>query len=294
MGEGAAMEQPKATVDAVEGAAGRYAQYLAASFRQRMLMIVRRKHVVLAMVIGLAPLAIPLLMAFSYRFDFSPQGAQTFVFLVENIYLKAMAPLLALQFGCMLIAEDVELQMIPYLLTRPIPRSALVLGRFGAYALVVSVIFLFALFLNFAACATLGSFGPSRENLLLLAHYSGVAVVAIFAYGAFTMFIGAFSKRPVVVSIIFLFGWQPFALVVPGAVDFLTIAKYVSELYPVLPTQRENEAFRVLMAELQKEQILVGAGHAFVILIILIMVCVALTTVAVRAREYAEARAAGS
>ncbi len=258
-----------------------------------MVLLLRRKRVILATALVLTPIVIPLALAFLSATAFAEDGNRIFVRLVESLYLKAMAPLLALFFGCMLIGEDVELQTMPYLLTRPLPRSALVIGRFFAYGAVASAILMVSIAMAFAACTSVGGLALTRDTALLLAHYEALAVLSLFAYGALSMLLGALMRYPVVVGILLIFGWQRLAMLLPGMIDFLTIEKYLSALLPKLATERENVVIKTALVEFQKQQLLVDAPKAFMAIIAIVAVLVIATCVVVRQREYSAARIMG-
>ena len=93
----------------------------------------------------------PLTIAFLSKGVFAPRGEELFVRLVENLYFRASAPLLALFFACMLVGEDVETHTIHYVLTRPVPRSAWVVGKFLGYCALTLLILVPSLALTFAA-----------------------------------------------------------------------------------------------------------------------------------------------
>lgn len=274
--------------------AASYPRHLAASFRHTLVLLRRRRRSILAIAITFVPVLIPLAIAFFDTAPTVPSGAETFTHLMKDLYLKAIAPLLALFFGCTLIGEDIESHTIHYMLTRPVPRSAWVLGRFAAYVVFVGGVVLLSLGLAFAACTALGTFSASAGNLRLLAHFSGVLLAAVAVYGALGMFLGAAAKRPVVYSVIFLFGWQRVAMNMPGLADLLTLEKYLTALLPPLPTQQANPVMQSAILEFQKTEYLVGVGRASLVLIAVTAVLVALTAFVVRWREFTPARAAGA
>ncbi len=269
----------------------RYTQYLAGAFSHATLMMLRRRRIILAAALSLSPLFIPLALAFLSDTAFAEDGNRTFVNLVEVLYLKAIAPLLALFFGCMLIGEDVELQTMPYLLTRPIPRSAIVLGRFLSYLMISSTIIVVSIGMIFAACTSVGNLAFSVETERLLVQYWAVAVLALFGYGAFAMFLGATTKHPIIFGIMFIFGWQRIALYIPGMVDFLTIEKYLLALLPKLATQRSNAVIKTALGEFEKQQWLIAGPKALAGLFIITGCLICATCLAVRWREYSAARA---
>ncbi len=70
-----------------------------------------------------------------------------------------------------------------------------------------------------------GSFIDLLKDLSLLA--LGLAV-----YGAVFAFIGPGFKRPLLVGLIFIFGWEQAALAFPGYLKKFTVAYYLQALVP--------------------------------------------------------------
>ncbi len=65
----------------------------------------------------------------------------------------------------------------------------------------------------------------SLKDLILLA-------LGLSVYGAVFAFIGARFKRPLLVGLIFVFGWEQAALAFPGYLKKLTVAYYLQALVP--------------------------------------------------------------
>src|SRR5688500_10434482 len=59
-------------------------------------------------------------------------GPTIFGFMVWWLYLRFIVPVLALYYGTALVADEVEDKTITCLFTRPIPRGAVLLGKFLA------------------------------------------------------------------------------------------------------------------------------------------------------------------
>ncbi len=279
--------------EAVLTARPRYRGYVAATFRHTLVMLVRRKRAILAGCIALAPVLIPLAMAFLSGSPHGQEGGKIFSVVLVYLYVKAIVPLTALFFGCMLIGEEVEAQTIPYVLTRPIPRSAWVAGKYLAFTVVSTGVLIPSILLTFFACIALGGFSFSAATVQLLLHYEAVVVMAVLGYGALCIFLGALVKRPVILGVVVLFGWQRLAMAVPGLVDFLTIEKYLTILLPRLAAEREKPVIRMALAEFHKKEFLIGASKAAVTLLAISLVFLILTTLVVRWREYSAARAVG-
>jgi len=279
--------------DNVERLIPNYWRYLRASYSHALVMTMRRRHAVLGAAVALTPVLIPLALAFLSQTAFAEDGSKIFVRMVEGLYLGAITPLLGLFFGCMLIGEDIESQTILYVLTRPIPRSAFVGGKYLAFLAISVCILLPSTVLTFAACTALGGISFSSAGLTLLAHYCGVEAMSLIGYGALCMLFGALFKRPIIIGIVTIFGWQRLALYVPGFIDFFTIEKYVLMLMPKGAAVRDKVVMKTAIAEFQKKVFLISASKALVALLVISCLLLALTVLVVRRREYTTARAVG-
>lgn len=274
---------------------GGYFTYLTASFGQMMLMILRQNRLILVSVITLLPVTIPLAVAFLTKSAFADDGRVIFVKMMEEAHVNVLAPLLALFFASMLVGEDVEMQTLPYVLTRPQPRSAWVIGRFCAYFVIAGSILFASMSLCFLACTALSGLHVNNpDDLLLLAQYVGVGLLALISYGALAALLGAYTKRPIVYGVLLLYGWQRFALIIPGLIDFLTIQKYTDALLPKLAISTSRREIQTALGTYSKEFFDVSLQSALLSLGAMTLVMVLLCIYAVRHREYAASRAAGS
>ena len=70
-----------------------------------------------------------------------------------------------------------------------------------------------------------GSLGALGADLGLLGLGLGV-------YGAVFAFVGAYFKRPLVIGLLFAFGWEQVVLALPGYLKQFTIAFYLQALVP--------------------------------------------------------------
>jgi ABC-2 type transport system permease protein len=273
-----------------------YMRYLLTAFSQTLSMIRKRKQAFLLGCVALAPVAVPAIafVVVAVFSEVNPEvrnGHRMFVEMVENVYLKVMAPLMALFLGSMLVGEDVESQTIPHILTRPIPRSAWVGGKFLAYSIFATTLLVLPVVLAFTLCLSLEGLTLSRSSLELLFHYLAVMAMAVMSYGAVCTFLGALVKHPIVLGLVVIFGWQRIALLLPGVVDFLTVEKYVMALLPEVDGGRRKAAIDVVLMVLQKKEFLLDASKACLTLFAISLVMLALTTLVVRTREYTSASA---
>ena len=282
-------DQTAATVFARVG----YPGFVGVAFAHAFTLMLRRSRLILAAVITLLPVLLPVALVFLPP-EVPVEGGGAFVRLMEQLYLSTLAPALALFFATMLIGDDVEAQTIGYVLTRPVPRSAWVLGRYLAYCVLCAGLLVISASLVFAGCLALPPFALDTARAVLFAHYAGLLTLAVLAYGALCLFLGTF-KRPIIYGVLLIFGWQPFAMQLPGLVDFLTLSKYIEALHPIeaeVRARMRDMAFDAPAS--QKVAIEVSDPWALATLLLTVAVFVVLTVVAVRRREYPASRAAGS
>lgn len=270
-----------------------YINAVFASFGQSLVLLLRQRRIIFATFICFLPIVIPLMLALLSSSQIGESGKDTFTQITMTVYVSGLTPLLALFFATMLIGQDVEAHTIPYILTRPLPRSAWVIGRFLAYMMTSSGIMGISLALLFGSCTTLQNFGFESENIRLVAHFWLTTMFGLLGYGSFTMFLGAFSKRPIIFGVILIYAWQPLAMVIPGYIDFLTIRKYVDAILPSTAIKDNSVTFQTELGEFQKHIFAIELPQAMLTLTIISLAFVIMTVISVRHREYASAHALG-
>jgi ABC-type transport system involved in multi-copper enzyme maturation permease subunit len=157
-------------------------------------------------------------------------GPAIFGLMIWIFYLRFTVPVLGVFYGTSLIADEVDDKTITYLFTRPIPRGAVLLGKYLAYLACTVMVVLPSVVLVYLFIVPLrgslgGSFLDLLKDLVLLA--LGLAV-----YGALFAFVGAKFKRPLLIGLIFIFGWEQAALAFPGYLKRFTVAYYLQGLVP--------------------------------------------------------------
>jgi ABC-type transport system involved in multi-copper enzyme maturation permease subunit len=157
-------------------------------------------------------------------------GPAIFGLMIWIFYLRFTVPVLGVFYGTSLMADEVEDRTITYLFTRPIPRGAVLLGKYLAYLACTVFVALPSVVLVYLLVVPIrGSLGGSFLDLL---KDLGLLAVGLAVYGALFAFVGAKFKRPLLVGLIFIFGWEQAALAFPGYLKRFTIAYYLQGLVP--------------------------------------------------------------
>jgi ABC-2 type transport system permease protein len=170
-------------------------------------------------------------------------GGALFGMMIWLLYIRFIVPVLGVFYGTALIADEVDDKTITYLFTRPIPRGAVLLGKYLAYlACTVLLVLPSVVLVYFFIVPLSGSVGASFPSLL---EDLGMLAVGLAAYGAVFALVGARLKRPLVIGLVYAFGWEPAVLLFPGYLKRLTVGYYLQALVPhAMP---DDSAVSVLM-----------------------------------------------
>jgi ABC-2 type transport system permease protein len=206
-------------------------------------------------------------------------GPAIFGLMIWIFYLRFTVPVLGVFYGTSLMADEVEDKTITYLFTRPVRRGAVLFGKYLAYlgctifVVLPSVMIVYLLVVPMQGSLG-GSFIDLVKDLALLA--LGLAV-----YGAVFAFVGAKFKRPLLVGLIFIFGWEQAALAFPGYLKKFTVAYYLQGL---VPHAMPNDSTLSLIQGIFRES--PSLATSLIVLAGILVVFVALAAWIVERREY--------
>ena len=200
-------------------------------------MLWSRRSVFLALLVGgpvLVAAVIRLASAAASLGTFQLNGARVaggtlFGLMIWLLYIRFIVPALGVFYGTALLADEVEDKTITYLFTRPISRRAILFGKYLAYLVCTnllvlpSVVVVYFLIAPTGGSTIAGSFPALTADL-------GMLAVGLTAYGALFAFVGARLKRPLIIGLVFAFGWEPSVLLLPGYLKRLTVAYYLQAL----------------------------------------------------------------
>ncbi|MGE0444701.1 MAG: ABC transporter permease [Vicinamibacterales bacterium] len=205
-------------------------------------------------------------------------GAGMFGMMIWLLYLRFIVPVLGVFYGTALIADEVEDKTITYLFTRPISRGAVLVGKYLAYlvctlfVVLPSVMIAYFLLVPFGEVA--GSFGSLLIDL-------GMLGLGLACYGALFACVGAFFRRPLVIGLVFVFGWEQVALLMPGYMRQFTLAHYLQALVPhAMPANETLSLFQAVFREVPSTPV------SLFWLAVALVAALALAVRAVERREY--------
>jgi ABC-2 family transporter protein len=157
-------------------------------------------------------------------------GPAIFGLMIWGMYLRFIVPVLGVFYGTSLIADEVEDKTITYLFTRPISRGAVLVGKYLAYlGCTISVVLPSVVVVYLLLVPIRGTLGGAFPDLLKDLVLLGLGLVV---YGAVFAFVGAAFKRPLLIGLVFVFGWEQAALAFPGYLKRFTVAYYLQAIVP--------------------------------------------------------------
>jgi ABC-type transport system involved in multi-copper enzyme maturation permease subunit len=248
-------------------------------------MLWSRRTVFMALVVGL-----PVLLSLVVRALFelgapirvmggAAAGPVIFGLMIWVFFVRFSVPVLAVFYGTSLIADEVEDKTITYLFSRPIPRGAVLLGKYLAYLACTVFVVLPAIVLVWLLIVPIqGSLGPSFPDLVV---DLGLVALGLTVYGALFALFGALLRRPLLSGLIYVFGWETFVLLMPGYLKRVSVAYYLQGLVPhAMPGNSAVSLIQSIVRDIP------SLAESLVFLGIIEVLCLWFAARAVATREY--------
>ena len=180
--------------------------------------------------------------------------------------LRFALPVAALFYATALIADEVDGKTLTFLITRPVRRSAILLGKFAAYVVTTLTLALPAAVITFFLLATANGWGGIGGRVADLFRDVGVMALALLAYGALFTLFGVLLRRPVIPGLLFIFVWELLANL-PGYMPRVTLTAWLRSLVRHRPPQEGlSEVFGQILPAGLSLAVLAGATIAFLAL----------------------------
>ena len=130
-------------------------------------------------------------------------------------------------------------------------RGAVLAGKYLAYLVCTAVVLLPSVMLvYFLVVPVLG--GSIGRNFPALLIDLGLIGAGLAVYGAVFALVGAWFRRSLLTGLVFVFGWEPVVVFLPGYMKYLSVAYYLQGLAPHAMPQ--GDALSVIQALLTSVQ----------------------------------------
>jgi len=145
-------------------------------------------------------------------------------------FLQFLIIILTLFYGTSVCSEEIEGKTLPYLTTRPLTKSGIVIGKFAAYTALSALM----VFVSLAASYIIMSVQKLGEAATYGAflRYAGVLLLGLMAYSAMFTFLGTFLKKSILIGLVFGFGWETAIQYFPGSTQRFSVVHYLKSLLP--------------------------------------------------------------
>jgi ABC-type transport system involved in multi-copper enzyme maturation permease subunit len=249
-------------------------------------MLWSRRTVFMALVVGLPVLIAAIVRVFvelgapvGRINNATLTGPMIFGLMMWAFFIQFSVPILGVFYGTSLIADEVEDKTITYLFTRPIPRSAVLFGKYLAYVVCTVFVVLPAVVMIWLLIVPIG--GSLAAGFPDLVKDLGLLALGLVVYGAVFAMVGTLFKRPLLVGLVFIFGWETVVMALPGYLKRFTVAYYLRGLVPhALPSDSPISIIQALFRETPT------LTWALFWLAVITFVCLAWAGRAVTRREY--------
>lgn len=249
-------------------------------------MLWSRRTIFMALVVGL-----PVLIAIIVRLLFElgapamrvnnaqVSGPVIFGLMIWVFFIRFSIPVLGVFYGTSLIADEVEDKTITYLFSRPIPRGAVLVGKYLAYLACTILVVLPSIVIVWLLIVPVG--GSLAAGFVDLLTDLGLLALGLAVYGALFAFIGAALNRPLLIGLIYVFGWETMVMAVPGSLKRFSVAYYLQGLVPhAMPSDSPLSLIQMVFQENP------GLVESLVWMVLIGGVCLWLAARAVARREY--------
>ena len=218
---------------------------VAAVFRLSLGLLARGRRTMIIALLCLMPVAGATLAATlilsNPRIDVT--GTTVASFLMVNGYLFVLLVIVSLFYGTSLIADEMDDKTITYLFMRPVAKWQIYLGKYLSYLVVAGTLLLPTAAATFAITMTADPAGEAARHVPILMKDLGVLTLGLTAYGALYQLLGAVTRRPVFVGLIFSLIWETFVTFIPGYLGKLTIKHHLLALVPHPAAERGVTGF---------------------------------------------------
>ncbi|MEN8221775.1 MAG: ABC transporter permease [Acidobacteriota bacterium] len=156
--------------------------------------------------------------------DFFKNGGMPFFF---QFYIQ----LVSLLFGAAVLSDEIDRKTLIYLNTSPVSKSSILSGKLAAYLSVTFIIFAIGSSVLYLTTHFKGIM--TKKSLLTLLQLEFAGLIAIIAYSSLFLLFGVSLKKSTIIGLVYIFGWEPIAQILPGTAQKLTIFFYLNSLTPI-------------------------------------------------------------
>jgi len=197
-------------------------------FQAHLWRIFRTRRGLIAFLLAGLPVAMAAFVRTVSHFE-GPPPIEMLIAFTWFFLIQTMVPLVSMVMASAVIAEEIEDRTITYLFTRPIPRPAILIGRWTAAALPIVALLCASAELVVRLLGRIG--GKERTLDWMPEGFHGriltTVVMGAVVYSALFAAAGALFKRPMLIGLGYTFVVEGFLGNLPGANQKATVQYYL-------------------------------------------------------------------
>jgi len=202
-----------------------------------------------------------------------------------SLHLHILLPLFSALVGAGIIADEIEDQTLPYLLTRPVPKWRLAVSKSLAACAIAGMMLIASLLVTYSVLSMGGGPAAWISDMRTLLQACIVLILGTLVYVSLFGVLGASIKKPVLTGLLFAFGWENFMAYMPSRIRLLTVVTYLHNLFPrtsrTIAGDGVNEIFKYLDSSVS-----LTAPVSVTVLLAMFLVFTALTVSLLYLKEY--------
>ena len=248
------------------------------------------------LVVALLLVLLPSLMGLAARwFASETAGVAANPFVPDQTYDNLMVyvvfgftiTILSVIYGTGIVSQELEQRTIVYLLTRPLPRWRILLAKF-----VVAWAFVAAVGAVSTILLAITIYGPSHLLSAGILPDIRSLLVGSLAYSALFLLVGASLPRPLIYSLLFVFGWETIVPVLPGSFARASIMTYLRVLASreiadsAASSSTPGDPTQFLLSTSRAADLDISYRAAWITLLAVSLVCLVLAFIVFSRREY--------
>jgi ABC-2 type transport system permease protein len=227
-------------------------------------------------------IALPAVIAFwQMRSNADLGAAVIYGRMAEGWIFQFVLVMLCVIYGTGIVANEVEQKTVVYLLTRPVPRWRILLPKYLAACTAAFLSGGGALLLT-----ALATYGGKIGNAPFLRD-AGVLLAGVLVYTALFLLMGTILTRPLIVGLLFGFGWETWVPNMPGSFSKFSLISYLRALTPHDKLQGDavdiSKAMESFSTAVTKP---ITSTTAWMVLLVTLILCLSLSLMIFSSREY--------
>jgi ABC-type transport system involved in multi-copper enzyme maturation permease subunit len=180
-------------------------------------------------------MAVPVLAAVYWRLFEDGSGAAWFTGTVIGLFLQLLGLGLPLYLGVSAVRDEIEDKTIVYLFIRPVSRAVILGGKIVSVVLVLATALSVDAALVYLVAVSRDGIGALLAGLPHLLLSVAVISLAVLVYTCLFSLLGALLRKPMVIALLYGFGWEVVASNFPTDLPRATLMYYLKSLLGVPP-----------------------------------------------------------